>query len=357
MNPAEMTSTIMLVDDTPANLTLLGGMLKKRGHDVRPFPCGRLAIDAAKNNLPTLILLDINMPEMDGYEVCRQLKADARLRDIPVLFISALSDTLDKVKAFSQGGVDYITKPFQFEEVEARVETHLKLRQYQLHLEQLVEDQVKETSDAQLATIMAMSALAESRDDDTGKHLERMQRYCSMLAHMLKAEPQFAARLDNKYIYNCSHASPLHDIGKVAIPDDVLLKPGKLNFEEFEIIKTHTTRGAETLRAVQRRYPKNDFINIGIEIAQSHHERWDGSGYPEGLAGDAIPLSALIVAVADVYDALCSKRCYKEAYSREQSRDTIESLMGTHLAPDVVYAFLSCEDEFNNIRQQLCEEQ
>jgi putative two-component system response regulator len=200
---------------------------------------------------------------------------------------------------------------------------------------------------------MALSGLAESRDDDTGKHLERVQRYCTLLAHMLKAEHGYGARMDKKFIETLSQSSLLHDIGKVAIPDNILLKPGKLDYNEFEIMKTHTTRGAKTLEAVRQHYPNNEFINIGIEIAQSHHERWDGGGYPEGLSGDAIPLSAQILAIADVYDALRSSRCYKEAYSREQSLSIIESLMGSHFAPDAVMAFLSCETEFNNIHEEL----
>jgi putative two-component system response regulator len=350
---ASLQGNILVVDDTPANLTLLAGMLRERGHRVRPVPGGRLALKAVENEPPDLILLDINMPEMDGYEVCRNLKGDKRFREIPVIFISALAETLDKVKAFGTGGVDYITKPFQFEEVEARVETHLKLRRYQAHLEDVVAEQIREICDSQMSTIFALSKLSESRDSDTGAHLERVQLYCRILAEGFSQEPPYNSTIDAAFITNISSASPLHDIGKVAVADNVLLKPGKLTPEEFEIMKTHSAIGAATMEAVYRKYPKNTFINMGISIARSHHERWDGAGYPDGLKGDGIPLSARIMAIADVYDALRSRRCYKEPLSREKSREIIGSGRGTHFDPVLVNAFLSMEEKFDGIGREL----
>lgn len=340
---------ILIVDDTPANLTLLSGMLKEKNYKVRPVPSGKLALKAVEAEPPDLILLDINMPEMNGFQVCEQLKSNIKYRDIPVLFISALTETLDKVKAFTCGGVDYITKPFQFEEVEARIETHLELRRYQKSLEDLVQEKVSEICASQMSTIFALSKLAESRDNDTGKHIERVQILCKILAERLALESPYAGALDEAFINCIYNASPLHDIGKVAIADSILLKTGKLAPEEFEIMKTHTVIGATTMQAVHELYPNNAFINMGISIARSHHERWDGKGYPDGLAGEKIPLESRIMAVADVYDALRSKRCYKESISRDQSRELIVGGRGTQFDPVLVAVFLKLEDEFNTI--------
>jgi putative two-component system response regulator len=299
-----------------------------------------------------LILLDITMPEMDGFEVCQKLKQDKRFRDIPIIFISALTETLDKVKAFGSGGVDYVTKPFQFEEVEARVETHLKLRRYQAHLEDLVQEQVKEISDSQISTIFALSKLSESRDKETGEHLERVQIYCKMLAEKLSRQEPYNSVVDGTFIHNIFNASPLHDIGKVAIPDNVLLKPGKLTPEEFEIMKQHSLIGATTMEAVNDIYKNNAFINMGITIARSHHERWDGTGYTDGLKGDNIPLAARIMAIVDVYDALRSNRCYKGSLSRDRSRKIIEDGSGAQFDPVLVKAFLVLEDEFDSVGRE-----
>jgi putative two-component system response regulator len=254
------------------------------------------------------------------------------------------------VKAFGCGGLDYVTKPFQFEEVEARVETHLKLRKYQVKLEQLVDEKVREIGDAQLSTIFALSKLSESRDTDTGKHIERVQSYCRMIAeHLPKCNPQYETIVDVEFIRNIHRASPLHDIGKVAIPDSVLLKPGKLELDEFELMKTHTLLGADTLEAVRTVYPNNALINMGVSIARSHHERWDGGGYPDRLAGPGIPLAARIMAVADVYDALQSKRCYKAAFSHDRCVDLIVAGSGTQFDPECVEVFMAIKPELEQI--------
>jgi putative two-component system response regulator len=345
--------SILVVDDVPANLTLLTTMLKEKGHRVRPVPSGKLALKAVEHEAPDLILLDITMPEMDGFEVCRRLKQDLRFRDIPVIFISALTETLDKVKAFGSGGVDYVTKPFQFEEVQARVETHLQLHRYRAHLEDIVRVQVEEISSSQVSTIFALSKLAESRDTETGQHLERVQAYCRMLAEKLGSEEPYNTVIDAEFIHNIFNSSPLHDIGKVAIPDSILLKPGKLTPEEFEIMKTHSATGAATMEAVQDIYRNNAFINMGISIARCHHERWDGSGYPDGLKGTDIPLAARIVSLTDVYDAVRSNRCYKLALPRDKSREIIENGRGTQFDPIIVEAFVAMEAEFDRFGQDM----
>jgi putative two-component system response regulator len=348
-----VSANILVVDDVPANLTLLAGMLREKRYRVRPVPSGKLALKAVENEPPDLILLDITMPEMNGFEVCRRLKADARFRDIPIIFISALTDTLDKVQAFSSGGVDYVTKPFQFDEVEARVETHLKLHRYQSQLEVLVETQVKEISDSQISTIFALSRLSESRDQDTGKHLERVQIYCRMLAEKISQQEPYNGVIDAAFIHNIFNASPLHDIGKVAIPDNILLKPGKLTPEEFDIMKTHSSVGAATMEAVKDMYKNNAFINMGITVARSHHERWDGTGYPDGLKGEDIPLAARIMSLADVYDALRANRCYKGAFSRDRSREIIETGCGAQFDPLIGKAFLALESEFDSFGREM----
>jgi putative two-component system response regulator len=300
------------------------------------------------------------MPEMNGFEVCQNLKADDKLKDIPVIFISALNEVLDKVKAFSMGGVDYITKPFQFDEVQARVDTHLKIRRLQEELEQhnrqlgkLVQAQVKKISDTQMAMIFALAKLAESRDDDSGMHLERVQAFCKKLAEGLAQRSRLGRQVDAKFVENIFYASPLHDIGKVGVPDRIVLKPGKLTPEEFDVMKTHAVQGAEKLEAVQRQFPGNALLDMGIAIAKYHHEKWNGQGYPKGLAGEAIPLPARIMAVVDVYEALRAKRPYKEALSHEESVDIIVTSGGTHFDPEIVKVFIELKEDFRAIRDEM----
>ncbi|MBF0259397.1 MAG: response regulator [Desulfamplus sp.] len=346
--------SVLIVDDIPFNLEVLGEMLKGYGLRVRPVTNGKLALKAAQKDPPDIILLDIMMPDMDGYEVCRRLKEDQKLKEIPVIFISALNETKDIIKAFSSGGVDYITKPFQIAEVKARVSTHLKIHQLQVELEKhnlnlnkLVKEQVQEISESQIATIFALAKLAEHRDDDTGTHLFRIRNFCRMLATNLEDSSIYQDQINSKFIDNIYNASPLHDIGKVGIPDNILLKPGKLTSDEFEIIKKHTIIGSDTLQEVLETYQKNSFINMGIAIARSHHEKWNGSGYPDALAGENIPLAARILAVADVYDALRAKRVYKPAFTHEKACEIISNDSGKHFDPVIVNAFTKIASEFD----------
>jgi putative two-component system response regulator len=357
INPAvENHADILVVDDTLANVQLLSGLLRQQGYKVRPVLSGRQAIQAVHNHPPDLILLDITIPEMDGYEVCEQLKKDPATSEIPIIFLSALSEPFDKVKAFTLGGVDYVTKPFHSEEILARIETHLKISALQIelekhnhHLQELVQEQIKEISDSQMATILALAKLAEFRDEDTGRHIERVQIYCKLLAINLSLKKQYRSTITPAFVEDIFHASPLHDIGKVGIQDTILLKPGKLSPEEYTIMKTHSIIGAQTLIAVRERYPKNHFINMGIIIARSHHERWDGQGYPDGISGTDIPHAARIVAIADVYDALRSKRPYKPAFSHSESLKIILEESGAHFDPDMIAAFTELEGEFEKI--------
>lgn len=351
---------VMVIDDTPANLGLLEDMLVSNGFEVAAFPQGSMALKAAAQQPPDLILLDIMMPEMDGYEVCRRLKAEASTRNIPVIFISALDATENKLRAFTDGGVDYVTKPLQQEEVLARVKTHLQLREMQrelerhnVDLENLVAEKIREITDSQMATLIAISNLAEYRDKETGRHIERTSAYCQCLAEELRARGAYTDLISDAFVRDIVHAAPLHDIGKMGIPDHILNKPGRLTAEEFDVMKTHVTIGTDTLKKVLAKYPKNAFIRMGLDIAGTHHERWDGKGYPAGIAAENIPLSGRIMALADVYDALRSRRVYKEGFTHNDSVRIITEGRGTQFDPVVVDAFLSIEILFADLSEKL----
>jgi len=348
---ANSDSCIMVVDDSRSSLRLMESMLHEQGYTVYPFLDSRLALEWALGNELDLVLLDIVMPDIDGFAFCEHLKGDSRLHDVPVIFISSQNEMKSKIRAFGMGCVDYITRPFEIEEVRTRVKTHLKLRQMQIQLEmhnreleKLVAEKVDEIVNSWNATILAMAKLSEYRDDDTGKHLERVRILCRVLAEKLAEESGYRDIIDHVFINNIYNASPLHDIGKVGIPDRILLKPGRLDPGEFDLMKQHTMIGAQTLEAVRKEYPGNVIVDMGISIARSHHERWDGKGYPDGLAGAEIPLSARIMAVADVYDALRTNRCYKRAMPHDQAMAIIREGRGTQFAPDVVDAFLDLEN-------------
>jgi len=346
---------IMVVDDSPQVLDLLSELLELHGNQVITVQTGELALRIAEIQPPDLILLDITMPDMDGFQVCENLKRDARLMEIPVIFLSGMNATDEKVRGLRMGAVDYITKPFHIEEVLARVATHLNLRSLQKRVEvqRQVEEKIREISDAQSATIFALAKLAEYRDEDTGTHLERVREYCRILAKKLSEESPYETSISEEFIECIQHAAPLHDIGKVAIPDSILLKPGKLTDDEFNTMKSHTIIGAENMQIVYNNYSGNAFIGMGIEIALYHHERFDGKGYPDGLVGRNIPLSARIMAVADVYDALRSDRCYRKGFDHEQVKTMILEQAETHFDPVIVEAFLSLEEDFQHIMETL----
>ncbi|MGE0490865.1 MAG: HD domain-containing phosphohydrolase [Vulcanimicrobiota bacterium] len=343
----------MVVDDLALSRSILASILQAEGFHVVEAEHGLACLELCAQTRVDLILLDIRMPELDGYDTCSRLKADASTSEIPVIFLSALSEVEDKVKGFNVGGVDFLTKGSHRAEVMARVNTHLSLRRmkqeledYNRWLEKRVKEKVKELAEAQFATIQALVSLAERRDQSTGEHLERTRRYCRLLAEGLQRMPAYQEVIDEEFIENLYQAAPLHDIGKVAVPDTILAKNGRLNEEEFELIKTHTVEGHATLESVARTYPRNALVNMGQEIARWHHERWDGSGYPDGLVGAAIPLSAQIMAVADVYDALTSARSYKRAWTHEEACAAIAGEAGKHFSPDIVQAFTEVEESF-----------
>ena len=350
-------STILVVDDTPDNLKLMSGLLKDL-YRVKIANSGEKALGiAASDSPPDLILLDIMMPEMDGYEVCQRLKRDRATRDIPVIFLTAKAETQDEEKGLRLGAVDYITKPISPPVVLARVETHLKLkasadflRDKSDFLEQEVQKRTREVAAIQDVTILAMASLAETRDSDTGNHIRRTQFYVKALAEHLKDHPRFAPLLDDATIAMLFKSAPLHDIGKVGIPDRILLKPGRFEPHEFEIMKTHTTLGRTAIEHAEQSLGMTvDFLTCAKEIAQWHQEKWDGSGYPDGIGGDDIPVAARLMAVADVYDALISRRVYKDGMPHEKAAQIIQDGKGSHFDPDMVDAFLEIQEQFRAI--------
>jgi len=349
--------TLLIVDDTPDNITLLSGLLKNR-YRIKVATQGERALKiAAIDPPPDLILLDIMMPGMDGYEVCQRLKADPQTADIPVIFLTAKVQVEDEEKGLKLGAVDYITKPISPPVVLARVETHLTLknaRQFlqdrNAYLEEEVRRRTREVVAIQDVIIVAMASLAETRDNETGNHIRRTQHYVRALAKRLQTHPRFAQFLTDEAIELLFKSAPLHDIGKVGIPDRILLKPAQFTPEEFEVMKTHTTLGRDAILVAEKHLDlPHSFLRIAREIAYSHQEKWDGSGYPEGLSGDDIPISARLMAVADVYDALISQRIYKEGMPHEQAVAILREGRGTHFDPDVVDAFLEIAEEFRAI--------
>lgn len=352
--------TILLVDDSPDNIALLSALLKEQ-YKIRIATNGIKALQiAAADPLPDLLLLDVVMPEMDGYETCRRLKADARTADIPVIFLTARVRPEDEEMGLGLGAADYITKPISPPIVMARVATQLQLKnaRQQLknqngHLEQMVGLRTRELVKMQDATIMAMASLAETRDNETGNHIRRTQAYVEALARKLQPHPRFAALLTDANIELLFKSAPLHDIGKVGVPDRILLKPGRLDAEEFEIMKLHTVYGRDAILSVERQLGgSNGFLTFAREIAYSHQEKWDGSGYPEGLSGDDIPTSARLMAVADVYDALITRRVYKPAFSHDKAMSIMREGRGKHFDPDILDAFLEIEEQVRAIAGQ-----
>ncbi|WP_374604825.1 two-component system response regulator [Niveibacterium sp.] len=349
--------TLLVVDDTPDNLSLMSELLKDR-YKVKIANNGEKALKIAESTSPPdLILLDIMMPGMDGYEVCQRLKEQPATRDIPVIFLTAKTDPEDEKKGLDLGAVDYITKPISPPIVLARVHTHLVvkasadfLRDKNAFLEAEVQRRTREVQAIQDVTILAIASLAETRDNETGNHIRRTQFYVDALARELQGHPRFAAELDDRTIDALFKSAPLHDIGKVGIPDRILLKPGRFEPDEFEMMKTHTTLGRDAILHAERQLGMEvPFLKHAKDIAYSHQEKWDGSGYPEGLSGDAIPLSAQLMAVADVYDALISRRAYKAAMPHEKAVAIIQDGRGSHFDPDIVDAFLAIQDRFREI--------
>jgi len=340
--------TILVIDDTEANIDILVEALGD-AYEISVALDGETALEAIAESLPDLILLDIMMPGMDGYQVCEKLKEDPAASHIPVIFLTAMAEEQNEAKGLALGAVDYVTKPFSPALVKARVKNQLELKMHRDHLEELVKERTRQLELTQEVTIEAMGTLAEYRDPETGGHIKRTQRYVRVLAQHLQEHPKFSEFLTDSVVELLYKSAPLHDIGKVGVSDSILLKPGKLTAEEFLEMKKHAAYGREVIDVQERRLGGNSFLHHAREIAGSHHEKWDGSGYPDGLAGEKIPVEGRLMAIADVYDALISKRVYKLPFPHEKAVEIILAGRGIHFDPTMVDAFLELEDTFRQI--------
>ena len=356
--PIPFAAMVLVVDDVPDNLLVVSDLLREAGYAVRAANSGTVALRyAAQEPRPDLILLDIMMPGMDGYEVLRLLKDDATTADIPVIFLSALGDDGDEEHGLAIGAADYLSKPIRplvaLARVRAQIEAHRARRSMAQTNSRLARQLGERLADSELARrvgIRALAHLAELRDPETGNHILRTQGYVRELALTLRHHPLHAAALSDAAIELLAESAPLHDIGKVGIPDRILQKPGPLTPEEWSVMRTHTSIGAQAIELAENDAKQAAaFLAVAKEIALSHHERWDGKGYPQGLSGARIPLSARIMAVADVFDALISARVYKRALGFEAAYDIIVADAGTRFDPDVVQAFRDCFDRLTDI--------
>lgn len=354
----DIRNTIMIVDDTEMNIIILVDALKE-DYNLIIASKGLEAIEILKEEKPDLILLDIMMPKMNGYEVLNKFKQNPMLEYIPVILLSAITDCDFKTKGFSLGAVDYITKPFEIVEVKARIKTQLRLEEVRLILENKkfgLEEKVKERTNllerTNSAAIYCLAALAETRDPDTGEHIKRTQKYIRELALELQNNGKYKNIITNEYINLLYKSAPLHDIGKVGVKDNILQKPGKLSSEEFEEMKKHTIYGGQSLTVGIKELGEDSFLTLAKEIALTHHEKWDGSGYPKGLSKEEIPLSGRLMALSDVYDALVSKRIYKAALTHAQAKKIILDGKKSHFDPDIVDAFIKKEDAFIRIMEE-----
>jgi putative two-component system response regulator len=355
-----LQAVILIIDDSPDVINLISGLLKNI-YKIKAANNGEKGLKIVQSgNSIDLILLDIMMPGISGFEVCERLKTDPNTSDIPVIFLTAMTTLEDEQRGLKLGAVDYITKPISPAILLARVENHLKikaandfLKDKSAFLESEIVKRSKEIAAIQDVTILAMASLAETRDNETGNHILRTKFYVKALAEHLKTHPRFKQFLTDHTIRILHKSAPLHDIGKVGIPDSILLKPGRFTPEEFEVMKTHTTLGRDSIAQAEKYLGMEvDFLKFAKEIAYSHQEKWDGSGYPEGLSGDDIPISGRLMALADVYDALISRRVYKAGMSHELAIQIITEGRGKHFDPDITDAFLEITESFREIAQR-----
>lgn len=352
--------TILIVDDLIENTLVLESYLRPKGYKTVTASSGEEALSKVNSEAPDVILLDLAMPGMDGFEVCRRLKKCPTTWHIPIIVVTGLTELSASVSALEAGADDILIKPYNPVLLGARLRSslrakfmqdqilryHRQLEEYNKRLESHIEDRTNQLSVTQQVTVFSLAKLSESRDTETGTHLERIRAYTREIALELAAWGRHPEATAEDFAQQLFQSSPLHDIGKVGIPDRILLKPAKLSGKEWEIMKTHTLIGGDTLKAADLEAGRDSFLAMGRDIAYYHHERWDGLGYPKGLAGDQIPLAARIVAVSDVYDALTSRRPYKEPLSHDTSKNIILDGRGTLFDPDIVDAFLARETRF-----------
>jgi len=333
-------ATILVVDDEPTNITILAQLLAPEYH-VLVANSGARALELVESSTrPDIVLLDVMMPGLSGFDVCARLKTNPLTADVPVIFVTAMSDERSEEKGFHLGAVDYITKPVVPAIVMARVKAQLALHSQTRALEQLVSERTLELNDTRLKVIQRLGRAAEYRDNETGMHVIRMAKYSRMLAEQVGMSPRWTALLYD--------AAPMHDVGKIGIPDSILLKPGKLDPDEWEIMKSHTTIGAQIIGDPEG----SDLLALAASMALHHHEKWDGTGYPHGLSGDEIPIEARIIAVADVFDALCSDRPYKTAWTTADAMTWIGDQTGAHFDPQLAQAFVTMSDGTSAVQAQ-----
>jgi len=357
----------MVVDDSKTNIDLLVGLLIDE-YDIRVARDGLMALELMRQEPPDLVLLDIMMPGMDGFEVCRQMQAEPLLQDIGVIFVTAMTESLNEQQGLEVGAIDYLTKPIQPAIVKLRVKNHLELQNVKRQLEEqnlLLEDKVrertKEVLHTQDITIECMASLAETRDPETGNHIQRTKHYVKIMLDIMMEQHPTYCQCNQQKAELIVKSAPLHDIGKVGIPDHILLKPGRLTATEFAVIKRHTTYGWRALQVAQDRAGLNTFLQTAADLAYTHHEKWDGTGYPRGLKGEDIPLCGRIMTIADVYDALISRRSYKDPFSHEKAVHILTCGDGRtipeHFDPKVLAVFKKHHELFFKISQRYGEDE
>jgi putative two-component system response regulator len=343
---------ILIVDDEPFYRDLLEELLSPQ-YSVSVVENGMQAIEQVRSGQhPMLLLLDVVMPEMDGYEVCRRFKANPATHEIPIIFLTGKNEVEDEMLGLELGAVDYIAKPISPPILLSRVRNHLALTQKRIALESLVAERTEQIEKAKDAVTFSMGALAEARDNETGFHLQRTRLYVKSIAEKLSCLAEYRNELTPKMIDLIVRAAPLHDIGKIGVPDSILMKNGKLTDDERAEMSKHTLYGKQALEKAEENIGHTPYLEIAKQIAYCHHEKWDGSGYPEGLSGADIPLSARIMAIADVYDALICKRHYKEAMCHQEAVELIEQGKGTHFDPTVFDIFTQVSDGFIDIAER-----
>ncbi len=344
---------ILVVDDSVTNLKLAEQTLKPY-YKVTLLVSGEQTLKFLSKNKPDLILLDIKMPGMDGFETIKAIKDNEFTKDIPVIFLTAISESASELKGLKMGAIDFIAKPFVPEVMLRRVSMQIELKNYRDNMEKLVREKTKMVEQLQDVIVLSITDLVEFRDKITGGHARRTANYLKILLDHLRTKPQYQNYLDDEMVTNMLRAAPLHDVGKIGINDDILTNTGILNDAEFEYMKKHTTLGALAFEKASEEIPGNKFLGVAKDMALSHHERWNGAGYPYGLKGEDIPFSARLMAIADVYDALTTKRSYKEPMSHEDALKLMTDLRGTHFQPELIDEFIECEKEFyeENIRMK-----
>jgi len=350
---------IIIVDDNLSNLTMGRNMLKEF-YEVYPAPSAAKLFEILGNVTPDLILLDIEMPEMDGYETIKKLKADPMYREIPVMFLTAKSDESSELAGFDLGAMDYLSKPFSAPLLLKRIANQLlivqqkrDLKDYADNLEQKVKEKTKEVMELKNAVLATVADLVEFRDQLTGSHTNRTQAYLKVLTEQLIVDKKYSDEVEKWDMDFFLPSAQLHDVGKISITDLILNKPGKLEPEEFEIMKTHVSAGVAAIERIMKKTAEHAFLHHALSIAGTHHEKWDGSGYPKGLKGYDIPLEGRLMAIADVYDALISERPYKKPIPHEESCKIIEEGSGTHFDPVLIEVFVKVKDNFKTIVQEI----